>query len=77
MKSVALELVIRCHQVFMIDSHHRGMSDQTRLNAEAEGLQVIAEERVASTVANISPVVERVVAWLRMDPRAQTVASTG
>ena len=32
---------------------------------------MIAEERVASNVTNISPVVERVVAYLRMDPRGQ------
>ncbi len=32
---------------------------------EAEGLRLIAEERIASKVINIGPVVERIVAYLR------------
>jgi len=47
------------------------MSDQQHFDAAAEGWQVIAEERVPSNVANIGPAVERVVAYLRMDPRAR------
>ena len=42
-----------------------------RFDAEAEGLRLIADERVTSDVANIGPAVERIVEHLRADPRAR------